>query len=74
MGYKYLTKRGLDGLKAYQYKATGYTFLDNLHTPFLNCEHCSSSSSSRYVTAQGVADSCDMHSTATGLTSCCICL
>jgi hypothetical protein len=35
---KYLTKRGLDGLKAYQYKASGYTYLDNLHRPFLDCE------------------------------------
>lgn len=33
---KYLTKRGLDGLKAYQYKASGYTYLDNLHRPFLD--------------------------------------
>lgn len=32
----YLTKRDLDGLKAYQYKATGYTMLDNLHRPFLD--------------------------------------
>jgi hypothetical protein len=42
---KYLTKRGLDGLKAYQYKASGYTYLDNLHRPFLDCEHRSPCSS-----------------------------
>ena len=32
----YLSTRALEGLKAYQYKATGYTMLDNLHRPFLD--------------------------------------
>eukprot|EP00879_Flechtneria_rotunda_P007428 GHRR01007792.1.p1 GENE.GHRR01007792.1~~GHRR01007792.1.p1 ORF type:complete len:237 (+),score=48.01 GHRR01007792.1:315-1025(+) len=32
----YLSTRALDGLKAYQYKAGGYTMLDRLHAPFLN--------------------------------------
>lgn len=33
-----LTPRALRGLKAYVYKATGYTWLDDVHTPFWNCE------------------------------------
>lgn len=34
----YLTRRALDGLKAYQYKPSGYTMLDHAHAPALNCE------------------------------------
>lgn len=30
----YLSRRALQGLKAYQYKAGGYTWLDDLHQPF----------------------------------------
>jgi hypothetical protein len=33
----YLSTRALDGLKAYAYKPSGYTILDHLHAPFLNC-------------------------------------
>jgi hypothetical protein len=36
--HNYLTPRALRGLKAYTYKATGYTWLDDLHTPFWNGE------------------------------------
>ena len=32
----YLTPRALRGLRAYTYKATGYTWLDDVHTPFWN--------------------------------------
>ena len=34
----YLSRRALQGLKAYKYKPAGYTKLDELHTPFWNCE------------------------------------
>ena len=34
----YLSKRALQGLKAYKYKPAGYTKLDEIHTPFWNCE------------------------------------
>jgi hypothetical protein len=34
----YLTRRALDGLKAYQYKSSGYTILDHMHAPYLNCK------------------------------------
>lgn len=34
----YLTSRGLEGLKSYQYKPSGYTILDELHQPVWNCE------------------------------------
>jgi hypothetical protein len=34
---KYLSTRALEGLKRYQYKPSGYTFLDKIHTPFWNC-------------------------------------
>jgi len=39
----YLTEEALIGLKSYVYKAGGYTWLDNLHTPFWNCMSNSSS-------------------------------
>lgn len=32
----YLTSRGLEGLKSYQYKPSGYTILDELHQPVWN--------------------------------------
>jgi hypothetical protein len=32
-----MSKRALDGLKAYQYKPSGYTILDKWHAPGLNC-------------------------------------
>jgi ethanolaminephosphotransferase len=32
----YITPRGLKGLEQYQYKSAGYTWLDDLHTPFWN--------------------------------------
>lgn len=35
---KYLSTRALEGLKRYQYKPSGYTFLDHVHAPFWNCE------------------------------------
>jgi len=34
----YLSERALAGLKSYEYKPSGYTILDTLHTPFWNCE------------------------------------
>jgi hypothetical protein len=34
----YLSKRALQGLEAYKYKPAGYTKLDEIHTPFWNCE------------------------------------
>lgn len=34
----YLSRRALEGLKQYQYKPAGYTFLDNWHQPIWNCE------------------------------------
>jgi len=34
----YLSRRALDGLKAYEYKPAGYTYLDKIHAPFYNCE------------------------------------
>ena len=34
----YLSQRALEGLKAYEYKPAGYTYLDKLHAPFYNCE------------------------------------
>jgi ethanolaminephosphotransferase len=36
----YLSSRALKGLKQYKYKPAGYTFLDNAHQPFWNCEYC----------------------------------
>jgi hypothetical protein len=35
----YLSRRALEGLKAYEYKPAGYTYLDKIHAPFYNCEH-----------------------------------
>jgi hypothetical protein len=35
----YLSDRALNGLKAYEYKSGGYTALDNLHRPWLDCKH-----------------------------------
>lgn len=32
----YITPRGLKGLKQYQYKPGGYTWLDDWHQPFWN--------------------------------------
>jgi hypothetical protein len=34
----YLSTRALNGLKAYEYKAGGYTWLDNIHRPWLDCK------------------------------------
>ena len=34
----YLSRRALEGLKAYEYKPSGYTYLDAVHTPFWECE------------------------------------
>jgi hypothetical protein len=34
----YLSQRALEGLKAYEYKPAGYTYLDKIHAPFYNCE------------------------------------
>jgi hypothetical protein len=34
----YLTRRALEGLKAYKYKPAGYTYLDRVHAPFYECE------------------------------------
>jgi hypothetical protein len=34
---KHLTPRALEGLKSYQYKSGGYTYLDDFHTPIWNC-------------------------------------
>lgn len=34
----YLSERGLQGLKSYQYLSGGYTWLDDAHQPFWNCE------------------------------------
>lgn len=34
----YLSRRALEGLKAYEYKPSGYTYLDRIHTPFWECE------------------------------------
>ena len=34
----YLSPRALDGLKHYQYKPGGYTWLDDAHQPLWNCE------------------------------------
>lgn len=33
----YLTERALQGLKQYQYKPGGYTWLDAVHNPYWNC-------------------------------------
>lgn len=32
-----LSERALEGLKEYRYKAAGYTILDRLHQPALDC-------------------------------------
>lgn len=37
-GGRYLSLRALEGLKAYAYKPSGYTILDELHQPVWNCE------------------------------------
>lgn len=34
----YLSTRALNGLKAYEYKPGGYTWLDNIHRPWLDCK------------------------------------
>lgn len=34
--YDYLSSRMLDGISAYNYKASGYTWLDDLHNPIWN--------------------------------------
>jgi hypothetical protein len=34
----YLSRRALEGLRAYEYKPAGYTYLDKIHAPFYNCE------------------------------------
>jgi hypothetical protein len=34
----YLSRRALEGLKAYEYKPAGYTYLDKIHAPFYACE------------------------------------
>ena len=34
----YLSERGLEGLKNYQYHSSGTTALDDLHQPFWNCD------------------------------------
>lgn len=34
----FLSRRALEGLKAYKYKPGGYTILDKLHNPFWNCK------------------------------------
>lgn len=39
----YLSTRALNGLKAYEYKPGGYTWLDNIHRPWLDCKHDSGS-------------------------------
>ena len=36
--FKVMTDRELAGLKAYKYKATGYTILDDLHNPIWTCK------------------------------------
>jgi len=33
----YLSRRALNNFKDYKYKASGYTWLDDVHTPFWNC-------------------------------------
>ncbi|GBF87918.1 CDP-Ethanolamine:DAG ethanolamine phosphotransferase [Raphidocelis subcapitata] len=32
----YLSRRALEGLRAYEYKPAGYTYLDKIHAPFYN--------------------------------------